>query len=99
MPSDIIPWLTNVTTGLQRVDSERVWTVLIAIVVLSFVWVLGREIVRRLAGRAGGIAARERMSLPTSFQPESRWGTTDTERQDLDFAPQSATSLQAAPPR
>jgi hypothetical protein len=39
------------------------------------------------------------MSLPTSFQPESRWGTTDTERQDLDFARDAEAALHAAPPR
>jgi adhesin transport system membrane fusion protein len=99
VPFEVIPWLTNVTTTLQRVETERLWDVLIAIVVLSFGWVLGREIVRRLAGRAGGITARERMALPTSFQPESRWGTTDTERQDLDFARDAEAALHAAPPR
>jgi adhesin transport system membrane fusion protein len=39
------------------------------------------------------------MALPTSFQPESRWGTTDTERQDLDFARDAEAALHAAPPR
>jgi adhesin transport system membrane fusion protein len=39
------------------------------------------------------------MAAPTSFHPESRWGTTDTERQDLDFARDAEAALHAAPPR
>ena len=98
MPAELIPWLTSVTTTLQRVDTERLWYVLIAIVVLSFGWVLGREITRRLAGPGGTITARERATV-ASFHPESRWGTTDTERQDLDFARDAEAALHAAPPR
>src|SRR5262245_31843492 len=99
MPPEVVPWLTNVTTTFQQMDTGRLWTILIAIIVLSATWVLGREILRRLAGRADRVTAREKMSLPTSFQPESRWGTTETERDDLDFARDAEAALHAAPPR
>jgi hypothetical protein len=82
IPSEAMPWLTKVAAAMQRVQTERLWYVLIAIIIVSFGWVLGREVIRRLAGPAGKLMAHESMAL----HPKSGWGTTDTERQDLDFA-------------
>ena len=94
MSSEAIPWLTNTIASLQRVETERLLSVLLTIIVLSFSWVLGREIVRRL----GGGRAHEKMAA-RSFRPELGWGTTDAERQDLDFARDAEAALHAAPPR
>ena len=49
IPSEAIPWLTNVAAAMQRVQTERLWYVLIATIIVSFGWVLGREVVRRLS--------------------------------------------------
>jgi adhesin transport system membrane fusion protein len=93
MSTDLESALTNLTTALQRVETERLLPIFIAIAVLAFSWVLGREIVRRLGGGTHDKAAAR------SLVPRSGWGTTDTERQDLDFAREAEAALHAAPPR
>jgi adhesin transport system membrane fusion protein len=93
------PFLTQAAEAIQRLQSERLWYVLITIIVLSLGWVVGRELVGRLGGRADGSMPSERMGLPSFFIPKSRWGTTEIEREDLDYARDAEAALHAAPPR
>ncbi len=98
-PPDIISRLTKVTETLQRLDNERLWAILIGILVVSLCWILGRGISRRLAGRADWTRAREGTAPSNSVRLQSLWGTTQTEREDLDFARDAEAALHAAPPR
>ena len=73
-PSQFKLWLTKVATTMQHAQTERLWYVLIAIIVFSFVWVLGREVIRHLAGSNGRAMAFEKMGVASLFPSEVALG-------------------------
>lgn len=88
--SEAVPSLQKVVEAMHQIQTERLWDILIIIIVLSLCWVAGYVVVRRM---------QERLEMPSLFRPGSLWGTTDTEREDLDFARDAEAALKAAPPR
>jgi adhesin transport system membrane fusion protein len=90
--SDVIPpqALTKLTEAMHGVETQRVLEILLIVIVLSALWVVGYQVVRR---------TQQKTSMPSFFRPDSLWGTSDAERADLDFARDAEAALNAAPPR
>ena len=89
LPSETTIGLAETVGRLQNAQTERLWQILILTLILSLVWVVGREVARRLQGPAPQGA----------FHSKSFWETTSMEQADLDFARDAEAALHAGPPR
>lgn len=81
---------TRLAETMLSVGIEQLWGILLLVIVLSTLWVVGREVARR---------TRRKIAIRSFFHPDSLWGTSGAERADLDFARDAEAALNAAPPR